>query len=173
MKRRALIGLPSIKKHNPRTCFWWKWFSLVYYGWKLFLCVSHFWIQFPLVLPVEKVSTNFPSRNSIRLSSNAINWFSWTYFQSKGFPRIFDRWNQINRFFMQRFLEEFPITKICSQVFPINEKCLLSFPVNKKFFYELPLLEIDFMAFLYMKSTSMVFASIKLIYIDFQSTSFF
>ena len=137
------------------------------------LCFQFFWIQFPRFPPDEKVFTNFPSRKSIRLISNAINWFSWTYFQSKRFPRIFDRWNQITkRFFMQRFLEEFPITKICSQVFPINEKCLLSFPVNKKFFSEFPLLELDFMAFLYMKSTSMVFASIKLIYIDFQSTSF-
>ena len=122
----------------------------------------------------EKVSTKFPSRDSIRLISNAINWFSWTYVQSKPFPRIFDRWNQITRrSFMQWFLEEFPITKICSQVFPINEKCLLSFQVKKKFFSEFQLLELDFMASLYMKSTSMVFASIKLIYIDFQTTSFF
>ena len=121
----------------------------------------------------EKASTKYPSRNSIRLTSNPINWFSWTYVQSKRFPRTFDRWNRIpRRSFRRTFLQEFPINIFCSQGVPINEKCLLFFPVNI-FFSEFPLLELDFMAFLYIKSTSMVFASNKLLYIDFQSTYFF
>ena len=83
----------------------------------------------------EQTPRTFLRWYSIWLTSNQLNWFPLTFFQSKRYPRNFNPWN--------RFLRK-SYTRAFSQNLPVTEVSLMEFNSIKTVFFSSFQFEIEF-----------------------------